>query len=679
LLGRTFLPEEGQAGRNNVVVLSHGMWQRRFGSDPQIIGQTIHLDTKLTTVIGVLPPNFEFSLPGFFRSAEMWVPAVLSRDNAERNDFYLRVVARLKPGVTVQQAQADMDVIGRRLAQQYPQALAGVGVKLVPLHEQVVGNVRPVLLILLSAVGLVLLIACANVANLQLARASSRQKEMSVRAALGASRGRVVRQLLTESAVLALLGGAVGVAVATWGIGLLMGLAPAGISRGSANSLDPAVLAFSLVISLLTGILFGLAPALQFSSPRLNETLKEGGRASSESAGGGRLRNVLMVSEVALSMVLLIGAGLLVRSFVRLLEVKPGFDTANVLAVPLSLPRYSYPDAAQRAALYKRAIERIGALPGVRAVGAIDDLPLTPDRDSGGFIIEGRAPLAADQLPLAEERSVTPDYFRAMGIPLLGGRTVAESDTSSAPAVLVINQSLARRFFPGQDPVGQRLAFVSAASPPAWITIVGVVGDVRDLGLASQPELEVYQPYQQSTVSYMNLAVRTASAPESLAAVVQSEIHSLDKDLPLFSPRPMEVVLAASIADRRFNLLLLGVFASLGLVLAAVGIYGVISYTVARRIHEIGIRMALGAQASDVFALVVGQGLRLAILGVAVGLMGALALTRVLSRLLFGVTPTDPVTFAGVALLLLFVAALACYIPARRALRVDPVEALRYE
>ncbi|PYJ97971.1 MAG: hypothetical protein DME23_13390 [Verrucomicrobia bacterium] len=679
ILGRTFSSGEDQEGQNNVVVLSHGLWQRQFGSNPKIVGQTVVLDKKPHLVIGVLPSDFAFSVPGVFKPADMWAPAVLSRDNAQRGNFYLHVIARLKAGVTMQQAQSALNLITQQLAQEYPQALSGVGARVVPLHEQMVGNARTGLLIMLGAVGFVLLIACANVANLQLARASARQKEMVIRAALGASPKRMVRQLLTESVFLALLGGALGMLLAEGGTGLLSKLGPANLPGGTTDGISWVVFAFCLGVSVCTGILFGLAPALQLSSIQLNESLQDRSGGPAARMDGRRLRSVLMVSEVALSMILLIGAGLLIRSFVQLDEVKPGFATKDVWTVPLELPRFSYAEAPRQAALYQQALERVGNLPGVDAVGGIDDLPLTSDRDANRFTIEGLPPFDPGQSPVTQIRTVTPGYFRTMNIPMIKGRPFDGRDTSSALPVLLINQSFAQRFFPREDPIGRRVKFGLLSEPSQWLTIVGTVGDVRDLGLDANADLEVYVPYEQSPLPYLNLVVRAKGNPTSLAAAVRDEIHGLDKDLPLLSVRPMEAVLAASIFERQFEMILLSVFASLALLLAAVGIYGVISYSVSQQTRQIGIRMALGAQPADVLKLVLQSAIWQTLLGAAVGLAGALALTHVLKSQLYGVGPADPATIGGVALLVFAVALFASWLPAHRAARVDPMEALRYE
>ena len=683
ILGRAFLPDDAQIGRDHVAILNYSLWQRRFGSDPNIIGQTIRLDATPYTVIGVLPQGFDFSIPEYFGSRDLWVPAVLPLDNSERGHKYLSVIARLKQGVTLRRADEDMIAISERLAREYPGTMSGFGVKLTPLHEQIVGEIRLVLLLLFGAVGFVLLIACANVASLQLARASSRQKEIAIRTALGASRGRLLRQLLTESMLLALSGGALGLLLASWGIGLLTGLGPAGIPQGTVVTIDVTVLAYSLVLSLITGILFGLAPALQQAPKRISQSLKEGGRNSTASESGLRLRRLLTVSEVALSMILLIGAGLLIRSFVGLLQVNPGFETKNTLTARFDLPKYSYPDAAKQAAFYTQVMERIEALPGVTAVGATDELPPTMGHHSNTFSIEGRGPIDdSDQSLAVQERLVSMDYFRVMGIPLSAGRVFSATDDGSATPVALINQAFARRFFPNESPIGQHLGFGSA-NP--WITIVGIVGDVRGHGLEKQPNSEIYLPYQEQNLlpynplPHMHVVVRTVGDPNDIAAAVLGSVRELDKDLPLPPARTMERVLAASIAGRRSNMLSLGVFAVIALLLTGVGVYGVISYSVAQRTQEMGIRIALGAQSHDVIALVVGNGMRLVLMGIAIGLAGAFALTRWMASMLFDVSATDPLTFVVIALLLALVALLACWIPARHATKVDPLVALRHE
>ncbi len=681
ILGRIFLEEDTQTGRDQVAVLSYNLWQRRFGSDPHIIGQTIRLDAMGYTVVGVLPQGFNFSIPDYYKSRDLWVPIVLPRDNSERGHKYLSVIARLKQGVTLRQAEQDMSVITERLAREYPREMTGFGVKLTPLHEQIVGDSRLVLLLLFGAVSFVLLIACANVANLQLARCSTRQKEIAIRTALGASRGRLLRQLLTESVLLASIGGALGLVLTSWGIGLLRGLGPA--DAGTVVAVDSTVLAYSLGLSLITGILFGLAPASQPTPARMSEPLREGGRNSAARENGLRLRRLLTVSEVALSMILLIGAGLLIRSFVGLLQVDPGFETKNILTAQFNLPKYSYPEATKQAAFYAQIMERIKSLPGVTAIGATDELPPTMGRHANTFFIEGRAPIdESDQSVAVQDRLTTADYFRVMGIPLIAGRVFSDTDNGLAVPVALVNQNFARRFFPNESAIGQHLRF---GSVNPWITIVGIVGDVRGFGLDKQPKSEIYLPYQQqrwfpyNPLPQMHLVVRTAGDPKSVAAAALGLVRELDKDLPLPEARTMETVLAASIAERRFNMLLLGGFALIALILTGVGIYGVVSYSVAQRTREIGIRIALGAQSHDVITLVMRNGMRLVLTGIVMGLAGAFALTRWMASLLFAISAIDSLTFIVTALLVTAITLLACWVPARRATKVDPMVALRYE
>jgi predicted permease len=676
-LGRAFLPEEDAPGGNRVVILSHGLWQRRFGSDMKIIGQPLTLNGESFTVVGVMPPDFQFPS----REAELWVPLALSsKEAASRGRHYLEVLARLKPGVTLQQAQAEMTTIAIRLQQQYPAQNTDLGAVVTSLHEHVAGDIKPALLVLLGAVGFVLLVACANVANLLLARAAVRQKEIAIRVALGASRLRLIRQFLTESILLAALGGGVGLLLSLWGVSLLQSFIPESISQVKAVTLDGRVLVFTLLVSLLTGLIFGLAPATQASNFNLNETLKEGGRDSAAGSRGNRLRGLLVITEVAVSLLLLIGAGLLINSFLRLRHVEPGFRTDNLLTMKVVLPKLKYPNQARRSAFYTDLLHRVEALPGVKSAAVTTNLPLYRQGNSTSITIEGRPDPAPGQEPIVVTRVISPHYFQTMSIQLSQGRDFSEQDRADSPAVLVISETMARKFWPGEDPVGKRISVGKPESADDWITIVGVVKDVRQFELTAAPKPQMYLSYEQASFFEPNdLVVRTEVAPLSLAATVRKTVWEVDKDQPVSDIRTMEDILSESMARQRFSMLLLGIFAAVALVLAAVGIYGVMSYSVAQRTREIGLRMALGAQRSDVLKLVVGEGLKLVLIGVVFGLIAAFILTRVMASLLFGVSATDPTTFVAISLVLISVAVLASYIPARRATRVDPMIALRYE
>ncbi|HVG29686.1 MAG TPA: ABC transporter permease [Pyrinomonadaceae bacterium] len=681
-LGRVFTAAEDQVGGRRVVVLSYGVWQRFFGGNPKIIGQDIPLGGSApTTVLGVMPKGFKF--PVEWQQTDFWMPlapAISPEDREGRAMVWLDLLAKTKPGVSQQQAQAEIDTISRRLQAQYPATNTALNFFVKPLKENLVGNLRTALLVLLGAVGCVLLIACANVANLLLARAAGRSKEMSIRTALGASRSRIVRQLLTESLLLALVGGALGLLLALWGVDLLAAAAPADIPRVAEIGLDARVLLFTLLVTLATGVVFGLAPALQASKADVNEALKEGGRGTGEGGGRRRLRGALVVSEVALSLVLLIGAGLLAQSFKRLLDVTPGFDAKNLVTMDVVPRRSRYPEEPQRVQFFKDFAEQASRLPGVRGVGLVDPLPLNGNFEAWDFQIEGRAPFAPGEQNDADRRVVNGDYFRVMGIPLRRGRTFDDRDRKEAPQVLVVNDTFARQFFPGDDPLGKRIVFGGGPAGGTAREIVGVVGDVRHAGLDEPATPEFYVPYTQVLTARLTVVARSASDDTAgVAGALRGVIRRTDKDSPVYNVRTMEELLAASVAKRRFNMILLGGFAAVALVLAALGIYGVISYTVTQRTHEIGVRVALGAQPGDVVRMILSQGMRLTLLGVGVGLLGASALTRVMSGLLFGVSATDPVTFGGVALLLAGVAFVSCLLPARRATKVDPMIALRYE
>jgi putative ABC transport system permease protein len=681
--GRAFLPEEDRTGADRVVVISYGLWRQRYGADQKIIGQKITLDNESYTVIGVTAPDFQFprrdELPSYYkvsRKVDLYLPIAFTPEAMKnRRGNFLTVIARLKPGVSVGQANDDMNTIARRLTELYPQTNTDKGVRLALLQQQAVGKARTALLVLLGAVGFVLLIACANVANLLLARAAGRQKELAIRAALGANRWRVVRQLLTESVLLAITGGTAGLLLAWWGVELLLSIAPDNLPRAYDIKLDTRVAGFTILVSLLTGIVFGLLPALQASKIGLGETLKEGGR---DAAGllRRRLRGFLVVSEVALAFVLLIGAGLLIRSFARLTEVDPGLDPHRVLTMDIQLPSAKYKDG-QGLAFFQQTLERLRALPGVEAAATVSPLPLGGGHSSGGFAIEGR-PSPTDQTFNAGYRQISPDFFKTFRVPLIKGRLLAESDGAQAPPVVVVNESLARLYFPNEDPLGKRITFFKG---DVARVIVGVVGDVKHSELDEEAKPEIYRAIAQAQfpVNFMSLAVRTSGDPMQMVAAVREQVWAGDKDLPISNLETMERLMANSVAPRRFNLLLLGVFALVGLALAGVGLYGVMSYTVTQRTREIGVRMALGANTGDVLRLVIGEGMKLALIGASLGLGGALALTRLLKTLLFDVSTTDPLTYIVIAAVLMMVALLACWIPARRAAGMDPLVSLRVE
>ncbi len=682
LLGRQFLPEEDKEGGNRVVILGHALWQSRFGSDPGIVGKPLTLDNESYTVVGVMSSNFQFPVGfGYMGKVlndpiDIYVPIAATGEEAQRGSYSFFAIGRLKPGVLFEQARAEMTTIEKRLEQQYPDGNTGIGISLIPTQEQTVKEIRPALLVLLGAVAFMLLIACANIANLLLARAASRQKEIAIRSALGASRLRIVRLLLTESLMLSLAGGGLGFLLALWGTAALMALAPDNIPRLNEIGVDARVFAFTLAVSLVTGLVFGLIPAVHVAKPNLNEDLKEGSKGSIGGGAGKRTRNVLVAVEIALSLVLLVGAGLMIKSFLLLRQTNPGFNPEKVLAVNLTLSDFRYPEDRQQAAFFQEALERIQSLTGVQSAGATTALPLTLSVSGSDFRIEGRPEPEAGKEMIINKSSVSPGYFRTLGIPLLKGRDFSDRDKSDAPSTAIINNDLARIYFSSEDPIGKRITFDDGGS---WISIVGVSGDVKQLGLDSGARPEVYFPYLQVAAPSMSIVVRSASEPSGLFNAVKSQIQMIDKDLPLDDVDTMQQILSDSNSGRRFNMLLLTVFAVVALALAIVGIYGVMSYTVTQRTHEIGIRVAVGAQPRDVFRMVVGQGMMLALIGVAFGLVGAFALTRLMTSMLFGVEPTDPVTFVGISLLLTGVTLVACYIPGRRATKVDPLVALRYE
>ncbi|HEX8283358.1 MAG TPA: ABC transporter permease [Pyrinomonadaceae bacterium] len=691
LTGRAYTEEEDRPGAPDVAVISHSLWRRRFNSDPSVVGKSVTLDGRPTTIVGVMRADFHF--PN--NDADVWKPAAFDADLLSPNNrgsHFLNAVARLKEGFTPARANTEVAALARAQgaenAGNYPR---GFGASVRPLAEEVVGpSVRTSLFVMLGAVGLVLLIACANVANLLLARASSRRKEVAVRTALGAGRARIMRQLLTESVLLSLAGGGAGLMLALWGVDLLVALAPEGTPRVAEVGLDARVILFTFGVSLLTGVVFGLAPALHASKVDLNESLKEGGRGGGEGAGRGRLRGLLVVGEFALALVLLAGAGLLVKSFTRVLDERPGFDARGVLTMRLVLPESKYKSYDAHRAFYSSLFERLRRLPGVEAVGANNLLPLNGSGGSRTFLIEGRPVPAGQPKPEEQLRYVTPGYFAAMRVPVLRGRDFDERDVQTAPRVAVVSRSMAERHWPGEEAVGKRLAYAGIGrghdEKPEWIEVVGVVGDVKHRGLDLESKPEIYVPVHQPLFANrptpplsLYVAVRTSGDPAALAPVVRREVAAVDPEQPLANVRTMEERLAESVAQRRFNMTLLGVFACVALLLAGVGVYGVMAYAVARRTHEIGIRVALGAQRGDVVRLVLRQGMWLALAGVGLGVVGAYAATRLMSGLLYGVSPTDPLTFLGVSALLTAAALLACLLPARRATKVDPMVALRYE
>ncbi len=678
VVGRDFRPEEDKPGGERVVLLGHGLWQRRFASDPGVIGKTLMLDGERYTVVGVMPPRFKY--PEF---AELWTPLALDLSKVSRGEHFLDAVARLKRGVTVEQAQAELDNIARRLEQQYPETNRDMGALAKPLRAELIPEgVNLFLLTMLGAVAFVLLIACANVANLLLVRASARQREIAIRTALGAGRIRVVRQLLTESVMIALLGGGLGILMAFWGIDLVVASIPVEIPFWLNLGIDWRVLVFTFSISVLTGILFGLTPALRLSKPDLQEALKDGGRGSTDGWRQNRLRSALVISEVALSLVLLIGATLMIRSFLRMQRIDAGFDPENVMTMEFRLSGPNYQEDKQRTAFIQQVTERIKALPDVEAVGVANDLPLSESYSTDSFNVEGQ-PVPPSEAPETTLQTVTPDYLRTMRIPVVRGRAFEEREFADSSPVVIVNEAMAQRFWPNDDPVGKRLRLGADADAP-WLTVVGVTADVKELyrigGLDAKPSFQTYVLYPQATYYSMTLAVRTKSGtPAGITAAVTNEIHAVDKNLPLYNVLTMKEVLERSVWLPLFYGKMFGTFAVFALFLAAVGIYGVMAYAVTQRTHEIGIRMALGAQSGDIVKLVLRQGMLLALVGVAIGLAAALALTRVISSLLFGVSATDPLTFVGVSLSLALVALLACYIPARRAMKVDPMVALRYE
>ena len=678
-LGREFLPQEDSPATRRVVILSDGLWRRRFGSDAEIAGKQIVLGGQSFTVAGVMPKGFDDLVSArLYKQAELWAP--LGYDEtlpwACRTCRHIQAVARLKRGVSFEEAGAEMNGISQNLLLEHPKDYAVAGVAIIPLLDKFVGAVRPALYVLLGAVGLVLLIACANVANLLLARATQRRKEIAIRSALGARRGRIIRQLLTESVMLSMFGAASGLALVWWGVELLAAFSPPNILRLNEVSVDARVLGFTLGLSLMTGVIFGLAPALQASKLDLNGALKETTHGSG-GAAGHRLRNLLVVSEIALALVLLVGAGLLVRSFMRVLDVTPGFEPSNLVTMNVSADGTRYAKEAQVRAFYDEVVNRVTRLPGVEAAAVVSNLPLGGNKDMHGFHVEEKPLANPEEAPSVERYVVSPDYLRAMRIPLMAGRQFDDHDGPNSPLVALISESTARSIWPNEDPIGKRIRMGGPDGPLR--TIIGITGDVSHYGLDTPPDLQAYVPEAQWTSSDMQLVVRSTVDPEALIAAVRGEIWAVDKDLPIYHIATMNQLVSGSVAQRRFIVILLGLMAGLAATLAVLGVYSVMSYSVTQRTQELGIRMALGAQSNDVLKLVVGQGVLLALDGIGAGLAASLALTRVLSSLLFGIGATDPLTFTVISLVVAGAALGACFGPARRASKVDPMVALRYE
>ncbi len=680
MLGRTFVPSEDKPGSDHVVVLSYRFWQRLFGGDKNVLDRVITLSGAPYTVIGVMPPGFIWpdSLD------ELWTPLALDPSLwSNRQMRFLRVMARLKHGVTVKQAQEQMIAVMQGIDRRYPDTNAGEGVRLASLREETVGDIQPALLVLLAAVAFVLLIACVNLANLLLARATAREKETAIRVALGASRHRLIRQFLTESVLLSVIGGALGFVLALGGARFLLAIFPNNIANLNIPQVTQIpmggrVLAFALIVSIVTGLLFGLAPALSGSSSQLNEKLKEGGRTSTAGAHGQRFRSVLVASEIALAVLLLAGAGLMIRSFEQIEAGNLGFDPGHLLTMEAFLPRHKYSSVLAQHNFVQNALERVDGLPGVQSAAAINFLPLSGFWGTVNFTVAGRAAPKLAEEPEADNRVVTPDYFKTMRIPLLRGREFTVADRADASHVVIINRKLRDRYWPNANPLGKRLNLGTSVRPDWW-QIIGVVGDVKAFGLQNPAHLDIYRPLAQSPMRLVAFTVRTGPEPLSLANSVKKAIWQVDRDQPVFDVVSMSELAAESVTLRRVSMLLLGGLSVLALTLAGVGVYGVISYSVSQRTHEFGIRMALGAQRRDVLGLVVGQGMWLAIFGVGIGLAASLGLTRLMTGLLYGVKPADPTTFVAVLLLLIVVVLAACYFPARRATKVDPMVALRHE
>ncbi len=676
ILGRTFTEGEDRPGAQPVVLISYGIWQRRYAADTQIVGRSLQVDSIPYTVVGVLPRGIGYPTA----DTDLVIPFIPLPRDAQRANHFVWVIGRLQSGVSLEQARTEMDAIAARLEQQYPVTNTGWRVNVVPLQEQVVGNIRPALLVLLGAVGCVLLIACANVANLLLARAVGRRMELAVRAAMGASRWQLIRQLLTESILLSLCGGILGFLLAVWCVPILTRLSSGSLPRVDEVRISYRVLFFTLLISLVTGIIFGLLPAWQSSSKKLTDSLREGRRGSTGGLLHKRVLNLLVITEVALALVLLVGAGLMIRSFISVSQVSPGYDPRGILTAGIGLSPIKYPEMQQQAVFYQTLLTKLETLPGMVSIAAVSRVPVVAVISSSNFNIKGR-PVEAGHSPVANARLISPRYFQTMGIPFTQGRDFTLRDTKDTPDAVIINKVMAERFWPNESPLGQFIYL--SAETTRWREIVGVVGNEKLSGLDAEIAPAIYIPIAQNTfpnaARNMFLVLRAQGEPTSMVPSIQKELRSMDQEQALFQVRLLEEVISNSLSQRRFNSLLLVIFGALAGLLAAVGIYGVIAYSVTQRTNEIGIRLALGAQQSDVLNMILGQGIKLTLIGIAIGMVAAFALTRILSSLLFGVSATDPVTFLSIPLLLTIVALLASYLPARRATKVDPCVALRYD
>jgi putative ABC transport system permease protein len=689
-LGRTFQPDDDEHQDRNVVLISDGLWKRRFGADRNVVGRNITIDETPHTIVGVMGGGFQFPA-----RSDLWV---LGRNRGAvpmslisqvptndwvhgRDAHFIKVIGRLRPGITISQAQSDIAGVTRRLEQDFPKSNGGLGSNVVPLHAQVVGEVRSMLFILLGAVGFVLLIACTNVANLMLARATQRDREIAIRAAVGASRLRLIRQLLTESLLLSIVGGLAGLLVSIWAVAVFVKLSPGDIPRLNEASVDFRLLGFTLLVSLLTGLGFGLLPAFQATRTNLNTSLKEGGTKASEGRQRRGARNILVVTEIALAQVLLVGAALLAISYVRVTEINPGFNPERVLTAKIAPSNKKYPDAKSRSTFYTTVLERLESLPGVESAGMVMNLPLTGSSMNRGFRVEGRPEPKADENVTMDFQIVSPNYFSTLEIPVKRGRGLNATDNETSERVVVINETMARQYWPNEDPIGKRMGIGESTKDTSWRTIVGVVSDNRHASLSEPAAPTAFIAYRQDLESWprMGFVIKAKTDAASLSSAVRKELAEIDRAQPVYAIEPMENLLRTSVAQRRFIMLLLGSLSAIALALAMVGIYGVISFSVSERTQEIGIRMALGARAADVVRMVLGQGMRVALIGIVIGLGAAFALTRLLSSMLFEVSATDPRTFSIVAALLGSVAFFACYLPARRATKVDPLVALRCE